>query len=69
MIRLTRYTAVITKNGNSYERATIIEHLKRSPTDPLTRESLTIDELRPNIALRQACTELFEQHRGWVYDW
>ncbi|KAJ9635933.1 hypothetical protein H2201_000069 [Coniosporium apollinis] len=60
---------VITKNGNSYERATIIEHLKRSPTDPLTRESLTIDELRPNIALRQACTELFEQHPGWVYDW
>lgn len=60
---------VITKNGNSYERATIIEHLKRSPTDPLTRESLTVAELRPNIALRQACTEFMEHNKGWVYDW
>lgn len=28
---------VMTKNGHSYERATILEHLKRTPTDPLTR--------------------------------
>ncbi|KAL8706094.1 MAG: hypothetical protein Q9201_000796, partial [Fulgogasparrea decipioides] len=45
---------VITKNGNSYERSTILEHLKRSPTDPLTREVLTINDLRPNLALKQA---------------
>lgn len=60
---------VVTKNGRSYERATIIEHLKRSPTDPLTREPLTIDELRPNIALKEACTEFMEKNSGWVYDW
>ncbi|KAF2763122.1 U-box-domain-containing protein [Pseudovirgaria hyperparasitica] len=60
---------VITKNGNSYERATIIEHLKRSATDPLTREILTINDLRPNIALRHACQEFMEQNSGWVYDW
>lgn len=60
---------VVTKNGRSYERATIIEHLKRSPTDPLTREVLTVGELRPNIALKEACTEFMEKNKGWVYDW
>lgn len=60
---------VVTRNGRSYERATLIEHLKRSPTDPLTRETLTIAELRPNIALKEACTEFMEQNSGWVYDW
>lgn len=60
---------VVTKTGQSYERATIIEHLKRSPTDPLTREHLTIAELRPNIALREACIEFLEANSGWVYDW
>ena len=29
---------VMTKNGHSYERATIYEHLKRTATDPLTRQ-------------------------------
>jgi STIP1 family protein 1 len=60
---------VVTKNGRSYERATLIEHLKRSPTDPLTRETLTVSELRPNIALKEACTEFMEQNSGWVYEW
>ncbi|KAF2264071.1 U-box-domain-containing protein [Lojkania enalia] len=59
---------VVTRNGRSYERATLIEHLKRSPTDPLTREPLMIDQLRPNIALKEACTEFMEQNSGWVYD-
>ncbi|CAI6337090.1 unnamed protein product [Periconia digitata] len=60
---------VVTKNGRSYERATLIEHLKRNPTDPLTREPLTINELRPNIALKEACTEFMEKNEGWVYEW
>lgn len=60
---------VVTKNGRSYERATIIEHLKRNPTDPLTREPLTINELRPNIALKEACDQFLEMNSGWVYDW
>ncbi|KAL5119456.1 hypothetical protein ACEQ8H_002726 [Pleosporales sp. CAS-2024a] len=60
---------VVTKNGRSYERATLIEHLKRSPTDPLTRETLTIADLRPNIALKEACTEFMEQNSGWIYEW
>ncbi|PSN63775.1 U-box-domain-containing protein [Corynespora cassiicola Philippines] len=59
---------VVTRNGRSYERATLIEHLKRSPTDPLTREPLKIEDLRPNIALKEACTEFMEANSGWVYD-
>lgn len=61
--------AVITKNGHSYERATIVEHLKRNPIDPLTREPLMLKELRPNLALRNACDEFWEKNSGWAYDW
>ncbi|KAF2489068.1 U-box-domain-containing protein [Lophium mytilinum] len=59
---------VVTKNGSSYERATIIEHLKRSETDPLTREILRVQDLRPNLALKQACSEFIETNSGWIYD-
>ncbi|PNS18711.1 Methylenetetrahydrofolate reductase 1 [Sphaceloma murrayae] len=60
---------VVTRNGHSYERSTLQEHLKRSPTDPLTREPLTINELRPNIALRKALDEFWEQAESWAIDW
>nr|POE54550.1 acetylesterase [Quercus suber] len=59
---------VVTKHGHSYERATIYEHLKRSPTDPLTREPLSIQDLRPNVGLRQAC-EAFWEKCDWISDW
>ena len=61
---------VITKNGHSYERATIHEHLKRTPTDPLTREPLTINELRNNYGLKAACDEFWESGASeWIIDW
>jgi hypothetical protein len=61
---------VMTRNGHSYERATIYEHLKRSKTDPLTREPLTIDELRPNYGLKAACDEFWESGASdWIIDW
>ncbi|ELR06493.1 hypothetical protein VC83_09438 [Pseudogymnoascus destructans] len=59
---------VITRTGKSYERASIMEHLRRSPTDPLTREPLRIDELRPNLALREACEEFLKEN-GWAVDY
>ncbi|KAK5657826.1 hypothetical protein OQA88_2899 [Cercophora sp. LCS_1] len=59
---------VITKTGKSYERASIVEHLRRQTTDPLTREPLYISELRPNLDLKQACDE-FLKDNGWVVDW
>lgn len=61
---------VITKNGHSYERSTIYEHLKRSPTDPLTRDPLKIDDLRSNFGLKAACDEFWDSGASeWVVDW
>lgn len=61
---------VITKNGHSYERATLYEHLKRSPTDPLTRDPLTINDLRSNYGLKAACDAFWESGASdWIGDW
>lgn len=60
---------VVTKTGHSYERATLLEHLKRSPTDPLTRETLTAKDLRPNIALRQTLEEFWKTAGSWAVEW
>lgn len=61
---------VITKNGHSYERATIYEHLKRSPTDPITKEPLLITDLRSNFGLKAACDEFFDSGASeWIVDW
>lgn len=61
---------VVTKNGHSYERATLYEHLKRSATDPLTREPLTMAEVRSNLGLRAACEEFWASGAGeWIGDW
>lgn len=57
-----------TKTGQSYDRSSIMEHLKRSPTDPLTREPLHVTDLRPNLALRVACEEFLDKN-GWAVDW
>lgn len=59
---------VVTRTGASYERSTILEHLKRSPTDPLTREPLTVQDLRPNLLLKQACDAFLEEN-GWAVDY
>ncbi|KAI5862034.1 U-box-domain-containing protein [Durotheca rogersii] len=59
---------VITKTGKSYERASIMEHLRRHPIDPLTREPLYPSELRSNLQLREACQEFLDQN-GWAVDW
>lgn len=59
---------VVTKTGQSYDRSSIMEHLKRSPTDPLTRAPLYISDLRPNLALREACEEFLNEN-GWAVDW
>lgn len=46
----------------------MLEHLRRSETDPLTREPLRVQDLRPNLALKQACEEFLENN-GWAVDW
>lgn len=62
------YDPVVTKTGQSYDRSSIMEHLKRSKTDPLTREPLRLEDLRPNLALRQACEEFLNEN-GWAVEW
>ena len=59
---------VVTKNGQSYDRSSILEHLRRSQTDPLTREPLRVEDLRPNLALKEACAQFLEEN-GWAVDW
>jgi len=58
----------MTKGGVSYDKHTLLDHLKRSETDPLTREPLRESELRPNHALKQACQEFLDQN-GWAVDY
>lgn len=60
---------VITRTGHSYERATLLEHLKHNPFDPLTREPLTPKDLRPNVALRQVLEEFWKTAGNWAIDW
>ncbi|KAJ1909934.1 hypothetical protein IWQ60_010915 [Tieghemiomyces parasiticus] len=46
---------VITPSGISYERSSLLEHLKRiGPYDPLTRLKMTDKDLVPNLALKEA---------------
>lgn len=59
---------VMTKTGKSYERASLLEYLKRSKTDPVTREHLEPSDLRPNLDLRDACAEFLDEN-GWAVDW
>ena len=59
---------VTTKSGRTYERTVILEHLRRSETDPLTREPLRREDLRPNLALKEASAKFLEEN-GWAVDW
>jgi Mg-chelatase subunit ChlD len=43
---------VMTPCGTSYERHAIEEWIRRNGNDPITKEPLSINRLRPNIALR-----------------
>ncbi|KAI1277926.1 U-box domain-containing protein [Xylaria sp. FL0933] len=59
---------VVTKTGKSYERASILQALRRQQIDPITREPLYPSELRPNLNLKQACEQFLDQN-GWAADW
>jgi STIP1 family protein 1 len=58
---------VVAPSGNSYERSAITEHLKKvGGFDPVTRERMSLDDLRPNLALRNAAHAWLETH-AWAY--
>jgi len=52
---------VITPSGHTYERSAILAHLGHCSTDPLTNEKLSVDDLRPNRALKDAIEAFCEK--------
>jgi len=44
---------VVAEDGHTYEREAIIEWIRLNGTSPLTRQTLTIEALRPNFILKK----------------
>ncbi|KAE9603392.1 hypothetical protein Lal_00008313 [Lupinus albus] len=58
---------VITPSGHTYERAVILEHLKKvGKFDPFTRQPLQPWQLVPNLAIKEAVQAFLDKH-GWAY--
>jgi|TARA_B100001142_G_C13922127_1_gene495828 STIP1 family protein 1 len=58
---------VVAPSGHSYERIAITTHLEKvGAFDPITREPLYANDLRPNISLRNAAHEWLNHH-AWAY--
>ena len=58
---------VVAPSGNSYERSALEEHLRKvGPFDPVTRAPMTLADLRPNVALRNAAHAWLSEH-AWAY--
>ena len=56
----TMVDPVVDADGHTYEREAIVQWLRVHGTSPMTRRSMTIDELRPNRAVLDAISELRE---------
>ncbi|PGH03957.1 STIP1 homology and U-box containing protein 1 [Blastomyces parvus] len=59
---------VVTPSGHSFERTSIIKHIQHSSVDPITRVPMTINDIRPNYALKAACDDFLAKN-GWAVDW
>ncbi|PYI08168.1 U-box domain protein [Aspergillus sclerotiicarbonarius CBS 121057] len=59
---------VITPSGTSFDRVSITKYVEQAKVDPITREAMTVADLRPNYALKAACEEFLERN-GWAVDW
>lgn len=58
---------VITPSGVTYERAVILDHLRKvGKFDPISREPLDQSQLVPNLAIKEAVWAYLERH-GWAY--
>ena len=60
------FDPVVTPHGHSFERSCIEAHLRNSSTCPLTRMPLRHDELVPNLALKEACDVVVDEH-PWAW--
>lgn len=59
---------VTTPSGSSFDRIGIVKYVEKSGVDPLTRTPMTVNDLRPNYALKAACEEFLAKN-GWAVDW
>ncbi|GBG87551.1 hypothetical protein CBR_g45609 [Chara braunii] len=58
---------VITPSGITYERASLLEHLRKvGKFDPVTRATLHAEQLVPNLALKES-VQLYLADHGWAY--
>ncbi|VDN05231.1 unnamed protein product [Thelazia callipaeda] len=59
---------VITPSGITYDRADIKEHLQRvGHFDPVTRAPLTVDQLIPNLAMKEVVDHFLSENQ-WAID-
>ncbi|KAK0402677.1 hypothetical protein QR680_016470 [Steinernema hermaphroditum] len=59
---------VITPSGITYDRDSIKDHLHRvGHFDPITRAPLTVDQLIPNLAMKEV-VDTFLQDNEWAHD-
>ncbi|OGM43160.1 putative U-box domain protein [Aspergillus bombycis] len=59
---------VITPSGTSFDRIGIQKYVEQAGVDPITRTTMTVNDLRPNYALKAACEEFLDKN-GWAVDW
>ncbi|KAL2012616.1 hypothetical protein VTN00DRAFT_141 [Thermoascus crustaceus] len=59
---------VVTPSGHSFDRIGIVKHVEQAGVDPITRVPMTVNDLRPNYALKAACDDFLNKN-GWAVDW
>jgi small GTP-binding protein len=55
---------VVMPDGHTYERSALLQWLHRSPVSPITRQSMSIDDARPNYALKGMIDRYRRDHPG-----
>lgn len=59
---------VITTSGSSFDRIGIVKYVEQAGVDPITRTLMSVNDLRPNYALKAACEDFLTKN-GWAVDW
>lgn len=59
---------VMTPSGSSFDRLAIVKYVEQAGVDPITRTGMTVNDLRPNYALKAACEDFLDRN-GWAVDW
>ncbi|CAM6095654.1 unnamed protein product [Calypogeia fissa] len=58
---------VVSTSGITYERAALLDHIRKvGPFDPITRVPLSVAQIVPNLALKEAVQQYLDEH-GWAY--